>query len=181
MNTNKTVETAINNQGDSYIVRTSEQSGWSLQGHTISELFSAVEAPSMLDCTPTLSNTDFNLKPGEVRFIRSDIEPTKSIYHSMSSADKQASLDSLFYHSTSTIDYFVVTQGTLTLIVGDERCELRAGDAIVQRGAAHAWHNYSTEIASIMGVMTGVSVPPQFKRVDTVQPSESYEMNIDNI
>ena len=47
---------------------------------------------------------------------------------------------------------------------------LKVGDVVVQRGAAHAWHNYTNEVATFMGVMIGVELPEQFKRIDTIQP-----------
>lgn len=51
-------------------------------------------------------------------------------------------------HTTPTIDYDIVLQGTLTLELDDGvEVELPAGSAIVQNGTRHAWRNYGTETA----------------------------------
>src|SRR5262249_46847062 len=49
------------------------------------------------------------------------------------------------YHRTSTIDYGVVLQGTLTLELDDGEVTLNAGDVFVQRGTIHNWINRGTE------------------------------------
>lgn len=46
-----------------------------------------------------------------------------------------------FMHITQTIDYGVILEGELTLIVDDGEVALRPGDVFVQRQANHAWHN----------------------------------------
>ena len=45
------------------------------------------------------------------------------------------------------------------MIVGQKEVTLKAGDVVIQRGAAHAWHNYTDETATIMVVMVGVEFP----------------------
>ncbi|WP_108650718.1 cupin domain-containing protein [Dongshaea marina] len=167
---NKVVETAIDEKGRSYLVSEELQEGWALPGHTITDLFSAVTEPKMDDSVSALTDKNFNLNPGEIRFIRSDIEPTREVFESLAREERPENMDELFYHSTTTIDYFVVTRGELTLLVGNSKVKLKQGDAIIQRGAAHAWHNYGQSTASIMGVMVGVEPPAQFPRIDTVQP-----------
>jgi mannose-6-phosphate isomerase-like protein (cupin superfamily) len=44
-------------------------------------------------------------------------------------------------HRTTTLDYVVVIEGELTLILDDSETTLRPGDAVVQRGTNHAWEN----------------------------------------
>lgn len=44
-------------------------------------------------------------------------------------------------HRTSTIDYVVVLEGELTLILGHDETVLRPFDTVVQRGTEHAWAN----------------------------------------
>lgn len=62
-----------------------------------------------------------------------------------------------YMHRTSTIDYAVVIEGSITLILDDDEVELSAGDAIVQRGTNHAWANRSDQPCLIAFVL--VSVP----------------------
>lgn len=50
-------------------------------------------------------------------------------------------------HRTSTLDYVVVIEGELVLILDDGETVLQAGDIVVQRGTDHAWENRSDRIA----------------------------------
>ena len=44
-------------------------------------------------------------------------------------------------HRTATLDYAVVIEGEITLILDDEERTLGPGSVIVQRGTDHAWEN----------------------------------------
>ena len=50
-------------------------------------------------------------------------------------------------HRTLTIDYVVVIEGELVLILEDSEVLLKSGDVVVQRGTNHAWENRSDRIA----------------------------------
>ena len=41
----------------------------------------------------------------------------------------------------STVDYAVVLQGSITMLLDDEDVELSAGDVVIQNGTNHAWAN----------------------------------------
>ncbi len=46
-------------------------------------------------------------------------------------------------HRTRTLDYVVVIEGELVLILDDSEVILKPGDVVVQRGTDHAWENRS--------------------------------------
>ncbi len=46
-------------------------------------------------------------------------------------------------HRTASIDYGVVLDGEITLLLDDEAVDLKTGDVVVQRGTIHAWSNRS--------------------------------------
>jgi mannose-6-phosphate isomerase-like protein (cupin superfamily) len=46
-------------------------------------------------------------------------------------------------HRTETIDYGIVLEGEITLILDESETVVRAGDIVVQRGTNHAWANRS--------------------------------------
>ena len=50
-------------------------------------------------------------------------------------------------HRTRTLDYVVVIEGELVLILEDSEVILKPGDVVVQRGTDHAWENRSGTIA----------------------------------
>jgi len=50
-------------------------------------------------------------------------------------------------HRTKTLDYMVVIEGEIVLILDDSEVTLRKGDVVVQRGTDHAWENRSDAVA----------------------------------
>jgi mannose-6-phosphate isomerase-like protein (cupin superfamily) len=46
-------------------------------------------------------------------------------------------------HRTETLDYAVVLDGRVTLVLDDQDVELEAGDVVIQCGTNHAWSNRS--------------------------------------
>ncbi len=50
-------------------------------------------------------------------------------------------------HRTRTLDYVIVIEGELVLILDDCEAILKAGDVVVQRGTDHAWENRSRNLA----------------------------------
>jgi len=48
-----------------------------------------------------------------------------------------------FMHKTRSIDYGIVLEGEVTLIVDEGETVVRAGDIVVQRGTNHGWANRS--------------------------------------
>ncbi len=62
-------------------------------------------------------------------------------------------------HRTQSIDYGIVIEGEIMLVLDDSETVLRAGDVVVQRGTDHRWENRSgavTRMAFILvdGVFT---------------------------
>lgn len=56
-------------------------------------------------------------------------------------------------HRTESIDYGIVLDGEITLILDNESVALTAGDIVVQRGTNHAWSNHSTRPCRIAFVL----------------------------
>jgi quercetin dioxygenase-like cupin family protein len=56
-------------------------------------------------------------------------------------------------HSTETLDYVVVIEGRLTLLLGGRELELGPGDAVVQQGTPHGSENRGTERCVIAAVL----------------------------
>ena len=56
-------------------------------------------------------------------------------------------------HSTDTLDYIVVIEGQLTLLLGGEEITLEPGDTVVQQGTPHGWANRGTERCVIAAIL----------------------------
>ena len=52
-------------------------------------------------------------------------------------------------HRTQTLDYVVVIEGEVVLVLEDGEVVLRQSDVVVQRGTNHAWENRSEELARL--------------------------------
>ena len=50
-------------------------------------------------------------------------------------------------HRTQTLDYVVVIEGELVLLLEKSEVTLKQGDVVVQRGTNHAWENRSDKVA----------------------------------
>lgn len=61
-------------------------------------------------------------------------------------------------HRTATIDYIVVLQGELTMLLTNEDVVLRPFDTVIQRGAEHAWCNRGYEPALFAAVTIDLAV-----------------------
>ena len=56
-------------------------------------------------------------------------------------------------HRTETIDYLIILEGEIYLILDDGELLLRAGDVVVQRGTDHAWENRSDQVARVASIL----------------------------
>ena len=56
-------------------------------------------------------------------------------------------------HRTETVDYAIVLEGEITMLLDDSEIVLKAGDVLVQRGTNHAWSNRGTSPAKIAFIL----------------------------
>ena len=64
-------------------------------------------------------------------------------------------------HATPTIDYIVVVDGEIDLELEDgSEIHVSKGDAVVQRGVKHAWHNRTDKPFQMAVVMIGTDLLP---------------------
>ncbi|MGZ6016898.1 MAG: cupin domain-containing protein [Phenylobacterium sp.] len=67
-----------------------------------------------------------------------------------------------FMHRTPSIDYGVVIEGEMTMLMDDgQELLLKAGDVIVQRGTNHAWVNRSDQTVRMLFVIVGADFDPE--------------------
>ena len=63
-------------------------------------------------------------------------------------------------HKTATIDYIVVTEGELTMLLEDgEELVMRPHDVMIQRATVHGWANRSTKLCRFATVVIDASKP----------------------
>ncbi len=76
---------------------------------------------------------------------------------------KQNSGTQPFIHRTETLDYGVVLEGEIFLLLDDSEVCLKAGDVVVQRGTDHAWENRSDRPARMVFVLVDGAFSEELK------------------
>ena len=56
-------------------------------------------------------------------------------------------------HRTETVDYAVVLEGEITLLMDEGDVKLKAGDVVIQRGTNHAWRNHTDKPTRMLYVL----------------------------
>ena len=63
-------------------------------------------------------------------------------------------------HRTASVDYGVVLEGEITLVLDDSEVTLYAGDIVVQRGTDHAWANRGATTAMVAFILVDGAFEP---------------------
>jgi mannose-6-phosphate isomerase-like protein (cupin superfamily) len=66
-------------------------------------------------------------------------------------------------HRTRSIDYVIVLEGEIDLVLDDGEVRLGAGDVVVQRGTNHAWINRGASVCRLGMVFIDAVEPPELK------------------
>ena len=56
-------------------------------------------------------------------------------------------------HKTKTIDYIILLDGDVTLLLDEDEVRLKPFNVVVQRGTNHAWVNNGDEPALLIAVL----------------------------
>ncbi|HEX6957781.1 MAG TPA: cupin domain-containing protein [Ferrovibrio sp.] len=68
-------------------------------------------------------------------------------------------------HRTETVDYGIVLEGEIVLILDDAEVPLKAGDVVVQRGTDHAWANRSDQPARMAFILLDGAFSPELRKL----------------
>ena len=63
-------------------------------------------------------------------------------------------------HRTRSVDYGVVLEGEIDMLLDDSEVHLKAGDVLVQQGTNHAWVNRGASACRIAFVLVDAAEPP---------------------
>ena len=66
-------------------------------------------------------------------------------------------------HRTESLDYAVVLEGQMTLVMDDQVIVLNQGDVVVQRGTNHAWSNRSDKKVRMLYILIDGKFAPGLK------------------
>jgi mannose-6-phosphate isomerase-like protein (cupin superfamily) len=68
-------------------------------------------------------------------------------------------------HRTASVDYGIVLEGEITLVLDDSEVTLQAGDVVVQRGTDHAWANRGDTVARVVFVLVDGEFTPDLLEI----------------
>jgi hypothetical protein len=74
-----------------------------------------------------------------------------------------------WFHKTDSIDFAVVLEGEIWLLLDEGECRLEAGDVIVQRGTAHSWSNRSGKPCRMAFLLLGALPVPAAEAAEEEQ------------
>jgi len=66
-----------------------------------------------------------------------------------------------YMHRTETVDYGIVLEGELVLIMDEGETTVRAGDIVIQRGTNHGWENRSSARCRIAFILVDGVFDPE--------------------
>jgi mannose-6-phosphate isomerase-like protein (cupin superfamily) len=140
-------------------------------GPTFFEVWSTSETPAMID--PQSGEPEENglvLSPPKMgtRIRVIEFPPEGDEIRKLSVTDAQEKFKSMgggeaskanagaphpLMHRTETIDYGIVLEGEMTLVVDLEETTIKAGDIVIQRGTNHAWANRSGNVCRMAFIL----------------------------
>ena len=154
-----------------------------IPGTVFHEVWSTTGSPAPVDNGPDPTLGTLRLPPPKsgtrIRFV--DIPPDTAEFLAHGAArmkdafsqigDEKASTVKLqsphpLMHRTESVDYGVVIEGELTLVLDHGEVLLRPGSVVVQRGTNHAWANRSAKPCRMLFVLVDGHYAPAIAQVE---------------
>lgn len=131
-----------------------------IPGTVFHEVWSTVDSPAPVDngADPTVGPLMLPPPPQGTRIRFVDIPPDTAEFLAEGAARMKAAFAQIgdekastvqphsphpLMHRTESVDYGIVIDGEMTLVLDDSEVLLRPGSVVVQRGTNHAWANRS--------------------------------------
>ncbi len=67
-------------------------------------------------------------------------------------------------HRTRTVDYAIVLDGEIDMLLDDSEIHVKAGDVLVQQGTNHAWVNTGSKPCRIAFILIDAKTPPAWEK-----------------
>lgn len=148
-----------------------------IPGTVFHEVWSTAATPAPIDNGPDPTTCALMLPPppqgSRMRFV--DIPPdtdeflahgAKRMKHAFSQiGDETASTvkptsPHPLMHRTESVDYGIVIEGEMTLVLDDSEVLLKPGSVVIQRGTNHAWANRSGKPCRMLFILLGGQYDP---------------------
>ncbi|MDE1164858.1 MAG: cupin domain-containing protein [Pseudomonas sp.] len=138
-------------------------------GTVFHEIWNTNATPAPIDNADDPTARPLQLSPGPMGSVIRVVDiPPDSVQNAISAEDAAAAFAEIgqahagtgtpdsrhkLMHRTETVDYGIVTEGEVWLVVDDQEVHLRRGDVVVQRGTQHAWSNRTESMARMVFIL----------------------------
>jgi mannose-6-phosphate isomerase-like protein (cupin superfamily) len=152
-----------------------------IPGTVFHEVWSTAATPAPLDNGADPTTGPLTLPPPKlgtrIRFV--DIPPDTAEFLAHGAAKMQDAFAQIgdthastvrkdsphpLMHRTESIDYGIVIEGELTLVLDDSEVTLKPGSVVVQRGTNHAWANRSGRPCRMLFILVEGQYAPAIRR-----------------
>jgi hypothetical protein len=143
------------------------------------EVWNTRETPARIDrASPEPHEDELTLAPPRngTRIRVLDIQPETPAMQKIDAAEARRHFEMVnagtasshgsrhpYMHRTETIDYGIVLEGEIHLIVDDGEILCRQGDIVIQRGTNHAWANRSGKVCRIAFILIDGVFDPELR------------------
>lgn len=97
-----------------------------------------------------------DIPPDTTEFLRDGVHSTQAAFAEIgdaSASTAKANSPHPLMHRTETVDYGVVIEGEIVLVLDDSEVVLKPGGVVIQRGTNHAWANRSDRSCRMLFVL----------------------------
>jgi mannose-6-phosphate isomerase-like protein (cupin superfamily) len=116
---------------------------------TVREIRDTLQFPHALEPPPRGSVLRIVTFPPEAAYIEritsADVRAFFSAMGSPGASTHSAAAPHPYMQKTRTLDFCLILEGEITLVLDTEEVRLAKGDTVVQRGTNHAWSNRSDQ------------------------------------
>lgn len=140
-----------------------------VRGTVFHEIWNSSGSPALLDNADDPTSKPLQLSPGPLGSVIRVVDiPPDSVQNQVSDAAAAAAFAEIgqahagtgqansrhkLMHRTETLDYGIVTEGEVWLVLDDTEVHLKRGDVVVQRGTNHAWSNRTEAMARMVFIL----------------------------
>ncbi|MGY4533215.1 mannose-6-phosphate isomerase-like protein (cupin superfamily) [Pseudomonas sp. TE3786] len=138
-------------------------------GTVFYEIWNSAASPALLDNASDPTAKPLQLSPSPLGSVIRVVDiPPDSQQNQISAEDAAAAFAEIgqahagtgtadsrhkLMHRTETLDYGIVTEGEVWLVLDEQEVQLKRGDVVVQRGTNHAWSNRTEAMARMVFIL----------------------------
>lgn len=126
-----------------------------IPGLVISDIWATHSVHVDLQEECVIENTLLPNTPPKGSYFRYVSIPADHELHKYLQLETKPGVPHPLMHQTDTLDYIIILEGEVYLVLDEEETLLKAGDIVIQRGTNHAWSNRSDKPCIQLAILLG--------------------------